>query len=136
MLCVREFFEIKKTKPQAQTASRLSLVPLTGIEPVRYFYRGILSPLRLPVPPQRQVEGIEFAEISIPCFCRNCKSKFNFYEFSDSEKAYFREYSLVSSFRTVSLQCRDKSWVRGYRSTQISLSLSFWDSSKISSSPR
>ena len=30
------------------------LVPLTGIEPVQYFYRGILSPLRLPIPPQRQ----------------------------------------------------------------------------------
>ena len=28
-------------------------MPLTGIEPVRYRYRGILSPLRLPVPPQR-----------------------------------------------------------------------------------
>ena len=27
------------------------LVPLTGVEPVRYCYRGILSPLRLPVPP-------------------------------------------------------------------------------------
>ena len=30
------------------------LVPLTGLEPVRYRYRGILSPLRLPVPPPRQ----------------------------------------------------------------------------------
>ena len=29
------------------------VVPLTGLEPVRYFYRGILSPLRLPIPPQR-----------------------------------------------------------------------------------
>ncbi len=31
------------------------LVPLTGLEPVRYFYRGILSPLRLPIPPQRHI---------------------------------------------------------------------------------
>ena len=31
------------------------VVPLTGLEPVRYFYRGILSPLRLPIPPQRLV---------------------------------------------------------------------------------
>ena len=31
----------------------LSLVPLTGIEPVRILLRGILSPLCLPVPPQR-----------------------------------------------------------------------------------
>ena len=30
------------------------LVPLTGLEPVRAFTRGILSPLRLPIPPQRQ----------------------------------------------------------------------------------
>ena len=27
------------------------MVPGAGIEPARYFYRGILSPLRLPVPP-------------------------------------------------------------------------------------
>ena len=31
------------------------LVPLAGLEPARYFYRGILSPLRLPIPPQRRV---------------------------------------------------------------------------------
>ena len=43
----------KKTEPGTRIASRLSLVPLTGVEPVRYFYRGILSPLRLPIPPQR-----------------------------------------------------------------------------------
>ena len=30
------------------------LVPLTGLEPVRYRYRGILSPLCLPIPPQRR----------------------------------------------------------------------------------
>jgi len=29
----------------------LYLVPGTGIEPVWYFYRGILSPLRLPISP-------------------------------------------------------------------------------------
>ena len=31
------------------------MVPEAGIEPARYFYRGILSPLRLPVPPPGQV---------------------------------------------------------------------------------
>ena len=36
------------------------LVPLTGIEPVQYCYRGILSPLRLPVPPQRHKVLIYF----------------------------------------------------------------------------
>ena len=30
------------------------LVPLAGLEPARYFYRGILNPLRLPIPPQRR----------------------------------------------------------------------------------
>ncbi len=32
-----------------------NLVPLTGFEPVRYCYRGILSPLCLPISPQRQI---------------------------------------------------------------------------------
>ncbi len=31
------------------------MVPLTGLEPVRYRYRGILSPLCLPIPPQRHI---------------------------------------------------------------------------------
>ena len=31
------------------------LVPEAGLEPARYFYRGILSPLRLPIPPLGQV---------------------------------------------------------------------------------
>jgi hypothetical protein len=29
-------------------------VPEAGIEPARYLYRGILSPLRLPISPLRQ----------------------------------------------------------------------------------
>ena len=32
---------------------RSFVVPLTGLEPVRMLLRGILSPLRLPIPPQR-----------------------------------------------------------------------------------
>ena len=31
----------------------LFLVPLTGLEPVQCRHRGILSPLCLPIPPQR-----------------------------------------------------------------------------------
>ena len=49
------------TPPNPQVSSTCSnwvgsfiLVPLTGIEPVRSKDRGILSPLRLPVSPQRQ----------------------------------------------------------------------------------
>ena len=30
------------------------MVPEAGIEPARYFYRGILSPLRLPISPPGQ----------------------------------------------------------------------------------
>ena len=30
------------------------MVPRAGIEPARYFYRGILSPLRLPISPPGQ----------------------------------------------------------------------------------
>ena len=31
------------------------MVPEAGLEPARYFYRGILSPLCLPIPPLGQV---------------------------------------------------------------------------------
>ena len=30
------------------------MVPGAGLEPAQYFYRGILSPLRLPISPLRQ----------------------------------------------------------------------------------
>ena len=33
------------------------MVLVTGLEPVRYCYRGILSPLRLPVPPHQPNEN-------------------------------------------------------------------------------
>jgi hypothetical protein len=50
-------------------------MPLTGIEPVRYRYRGILSPLRLPVPPQRHnicIVAQEGENVNLPAasFCR------------------------------------------------------------------
>ena len=35
----------------------MNLVPVTGLEPVQYRYRGILSPLCLPIPPHRQLFG-------------------------------------------------------------------------------
>ena len=38
------------------------VVPVTGLEPVQYRYRGILSPLCLPIPPHRQLS----ATIRIP----------------------------------------------------------------------
>ena len=33
------------------------VVPVTGLEPVQYRYRGILSPLCLPIPPHRQLSA-------------------------------------------------------------------------------
>ena len=38
--------------------SQLLLVLVTGLEPVRYCYRGILSPLRLPIPPHQPADII------------------------------------------------------------------------------
>ena len=35
---------------------RDDVVPLAGLEPARYRYRGILSPLCLPIPPQRHIK--------------------------------------------------------------------------------
>ena len=43
----------KKLKAD-QNRSAFILVPLAGLEPARYRYRGILSPLCLPIPPHRQ----------------------------------------------------------------------------------
>ena len=34
----------------------MGLVPLTGVEPVRYHYLGILSPVCLPISPQRLIQ--------------------------------------------------------------------------------
>ena len=44
----------KKTATNLRLVAAPFVVPLTGIEPVRCCHRGILSPLRLPVPPQRR----------------------------------------------------------------------------------
>ena len=33
------------------------MVPVTGLEPVRILLRGILSPLCLPIPPHRRMNG-------------------------------------------------------------------------------
>ena len=45
----------RQQKSQSGTGNFCNLVPGTGIEPVRYRYRRILSPVRLPVPPPGQV---------------------------------------------------------------------------------
>ena len=43
------------------------MVPLAGLEPARYRYRGILSPLCLPIPPQRHI----FNNILFKPFCQD-----------------------------------------------------------------
>ena len=43
------------------------MVPGNGIEPSRYFYRGILSPLRLPISPPGLFCWLMLPEISIFC---------------------------------------------------------------------
>ena len=40
-----------------QTYKKPRMVPVTGLEPVRYRYRGILSPLCLPIPPHRRTSA-------------------------------------------------------------------------------
>ena len=42
------------------------LVPATGLEPVRGLFRGILSPLCLPIPPRRQICESEKAVLRQP----------------------------------------------------------------------
>ena len=42
------------------------MVPEAGVEPARYCYRGILSPLRLPVPPLGQV-GADYRDKNFKC---------------------------------------------------------------------
>ncbi len=46
------------------------MVPGNGIEPSRYFYRGILSPLRLPISPPGLFCWLKLSEISIFCVFR------------------------------------------------------------------
>ena len=50
-----------RTRPKANITEKTTcfcksffLVPVTGLEPVRCCHRGILSPLRLPIPPHRR----------------------------------------------------------------------------------
>ena len=41
------------------------MVPEAGLEPARYFYRGILSPLCLPIPPLGQVNRYHFSHYTL-----------------------------------------------------------------------
>ena len=51
-----------------------NLVPLAGLEPARSFERGILSPLRLPIPPQRRLKMLNFHKK-----CRSSQEIINYF---------------------------------------------------------
>jgi hypothetical protein len=55
-----------KTSSQLITESfflvlKKNMVPRAGLEPARIYIRGILSPLRLPIPPSRHNKTVEAA---------------------------------------------------------------------------
>ena len=56
-------------KAPAPDGTNAFLVPLTGIEPVRVLPHGILSPGRLPVPPQRQM-NLLYKSTLYPYLCK------------------------------------------------------------------
>ena len=74
----------KRRTPDIYTVGS-SVVPVAGLEPARYRYRWILSPLRLPIPSHRQIIG---AKVIIQQ-CVN-KIKYKFYKFSGQ---FFQSFS-------------------------------------------
>ncbi len=52
---VTDFF---KKKIGTSVTRSDDVVPAIGLEPIRCCHRGILSPLRLPIPPRRHVPAI------------------------------------------------------------------------------
>lgn len=67
---------------------RCFLVPLTGLEPVRRFRQGILSPWCLPIPPQRR-NKLWNAVITILDLNGFVKGKRRFYVFSTRISVFF-----------------------------------------------
>ena len=53
------------------------MVPLIGVEPIRYHYHRILSPARLPIPPQRRVTNL----FIITHFVSKINPFFDFFKF-------------------------------------------------------
>ena len=52
----------KRKGPERDLAPGPCLVPLTGVEPVRYHYLGILSPVCLPISPQRLTNTLLYSQ--------------------------------------------------------------------------
>ena len=64
---------LHKRKKSLRAVRRDHAMPVTGLEPVRYFYRGILSPLCLPISPYRHIVQLLFYYIGSQksrTFCR------------------------------------------------------------------
>ena len=57
-----QFFPKDKKMGQNPKILPQILVPLAGLEPARSLDRGILSPLRLPIPPQRRMFFTEYSK--------------------------------------------------------------------------
>ena len=55
--CVSERRLCLKKRRRERYAIRDGVVLVAGLEPARYCYRGILSPLCLPVPPHQLIKG-------------------------------------------------------------------------------
>ena len=56
--------EVADREVRSRGWGSLLMVPGIGLEPIRYFYRGILNPLRLPISPpgQGQKNLVSFEE--------------------------------------------------------------------------
>ena len=75
--------DISKLKSRLRSeVGVLLLVPMTGVEPVRYRYRRILSPVRLPIPSHRlfcwnngikYIIYVRFSQYNFTFFHKNCK---------------------------------------------------------------
>jgi hypothetical protein len=52
---------LKKDGRAIRSSLERSMVPGAGLEPARIYIRGILSPLRLPIPPPRRTNLLEAA---------------------------------------------------------------------------
>ena len=67
------------TSCQLLHSAMLNMVPKTGIEPVReYKSRRILSPVRLPIPPRRQISGTNRARTYDPLLVRQMLSQLSY----------------------------------------------------------
>ena len=88
-----------KQKPRTRLARRGSrLVPVAGLEPARYRYRWILSPLRLPIPSHRHLFLVCNDNYYILSFRKNQQVKSQNFKISvkNSWEGFSRPFKKVS----------------------------------------